>query len=105
MLNMSQINDIREKVKAGYSISEIARELGVDKKTVRKYRNQHDYSPKQPIVKECQQDRFDFATFEGHEWSLHGVTLPEFIDFLMGERLLPKSSRMPGFRPSKPATR
>lgn len=52
MLNMSQINDIRERVKMGYKVAEIARELGVDEKTIRKYKAQQDYSPRLPISSE-----------------------------------------------------
>lgn len=46
MLNMSQINSIREMRKAGYSVAKIAREAKVDEKTVRKYLKMEDFSPK-----------------------------------------------------------
>ena len=37
MLNMSQINHIRDLKKKGYKISEIHEETGVDPKTIKKY--------------------------------------------------------------------
>ena len=52
MVNMSHINDIREMAKSGYSVAHIERKVGVDEKTVRKYRDQHDFSPKPPKMKE-----------------------------------------------------
>ena len=48
VLNMSQINTIRDKRKDGYSKAEIARELAIDEKTVRKYLKEEDFSPKIP---------------------------------------------------------
>jgi transposase len=45
---MPQVNDIRERAREGHSIAEIARELQVDEKTVRKYLKQEDFSPKPP---------------------------------------------------------
>lgn len=52
VLNMSQINCIRDKRKAGYSVVRIAAELEIDEKTVRKYLKQRDFSPKPPASKE-----------------------------------------------------
>jgi len=52
MLNMSQVNDIKEMDLKGYTVSEIARELKVDEKTVRKYLRQENFSPKPPVKKE-----------------------------------------------------
>jgi transposase len=49
MLNMSQINHIRDLSKCGYRISEIHVETGTDSKTIRKYINQEDFSPNPPI--------------------------------------------------------
>lgn len=51
MLTMSQINDIRDLSKKGYSISKISSLTGVDRKTVRKYLEQDDFSPKPPVAK------------------------------------------------------
>lgn len=48
MLNMSQINLIRDLSKCGYRISEIHEETGTDPKTIRKYINQEDFSPLPP---------------------------------------------------------
>ncbi len=51
MLNMSQVNDIKEMVKQGCRVSEIAEKLGVDEKTVRKYRDLEDFSPQAPSAR------------------------------------------------------
>lgn len=52
MLNMSQVNNIRDLGKRGYRISEISRIIGADRKTIRKYLEQDDFSPQPPVVKE-----------------------------------------------------
>ena len=52
MLNMSQVNNIRDLRRKGYRISEISRTIGIDRKTVRKYLEMDDFSPHPPIVKE-----------------------------------------------------
>jgi len=51
MLTMSQINDIRDLSRMGYKISKISSLTGVDRKTVRKYLEQDDFSPKPPVAK------------------------------------------------------
>ena len=51
MLNMPQINSIRELASDEYSIAEIARKLHHDEKTVRKYIRQQDFSPRPPQAK------------------------------------------------------
>ena len=51
MLTMSQINCIRDLSKQGYDISKIHTCTGVDRKTIRKYLEQDDFSPKPPVVK------------------------------------------------------
>lgn len=51
MLTMSQINDIRDLSQKGYSISKISSLTGLDRKTVRKYLNQDDFSPQPPVAK------------------------------------------------------
>ena len=48
---MPQINTIKDLANDEYSIAEIARKLDYDEKTVRKYLNQQDFSPKQPETK------------------------------------------------------
>ena len=51
MLTMSQINDIRDLSQKGYSISKISSLTSLDRKTVRKYLNQDDFSPQPPVAK------------------------------------------------------
>ena len=51
MLTMSQINDIRDLSRGGYSISKISNITGVDRKTIRKYLQLDDFSPDPPIGK------------------------------------------------------
>jgi len=51
MLNMSQILTIREKHSSGESISGIAKALSIDRKTVARYIDQDDFSPKPPVKK------------------------------------------------------
>ena len=45
MLKMSQVNYIRDLSNSGYRIAEISKKLKLDRKTVRKYLNQEDFSP------------------------------------------------------------
>lgn len=52
MLNMPQINDIREAYQSGATVASIARQHEVDEKTVRKYLRQGDFSPQPPRVEE-----------------------------------------------------
>lgn len=49
MLNMSDINDIRDLARQGYRISEISRETGRDPKTVAKYLEKDDFSETPPM--------------------------------------------------------
>ena len=51
MLTMSQINDIRNLNWKGYRISKISSLSDMDRKTVRKYLKQNDFSPELPKVK------------------------------------------------------
>lgn len=51
MLTMSRINDIRDLSKKGYSISKISSLTGTDRKTIRKYLEQDDFSPAPPVIK------------------------------------------------------
>lgn len=52
MLNMSQINSIKELANLGYRPGEIARKLDLDIKTVKKYLAKEDFSPTPPIAAE-----------------------------------------------------
>ena len=47
MLTMSQINNIKDLSQMGCGISEIKRRTGKDRKTIRKYLEQEDFSPQQ----------------------------------------------------------
>ncbi|MBP5222498.1 MAG: hypothetical protein J6Z35_04970 [Lachnospiraceae bacterium] len=49
MLNMTQINHIRDLDKRGYSISEIHELTKTDRKTIAKYLEKDDFSPVPPI--------------------------------------------------------
>ena len=48
---MSQINAIRDLNKKGYGISKIHALTGLDRKTIRKYLEQDDFSPTPPTKK------------------------------------------------------
>ena len=50
MLNMSQINDIRDLKQSGYRISEIHEKTGFDPKTIVKYLEKDDFSEEPPII-------------------------------------------------------
>lgn len=67
MLNMSQINNIREAYALGRKISQIAREFAVDEKTVRKYLKKEDFSPSPPIPEE-RESRLDPYKARIREW-------------------------------------
>ena len=49
MLKMSQVNYIRDLSNSGYRIAEISKKLKIDRKTVRKYLSQEDFSPSPPV--------------------------------------------------------
>ena len=49
MLNMTQINYIRDLAQSGYKISEIHEITNADRKTINKYLEKDDFSPKPPI--------------------------------------------------------
>lgn len=49
MLKMPQVNCIRDLSNSGYRVSEIAKKLGIDRKTVRKYLKQENFSPMPPV--------------------------------------------------------
>ena len=51
LLNMSQIDDIRDRARRGCRLAEIARATGHDVKTVRKYLEMDDFSPRPPLKK------------------------------------------------------
>ncbi len=67
MLNMSQINEIKESYAAGNKIAQIARELTLDEKTVRKYLNKEDFSPQVPSHEE-RESRLDPYKAQICEW-------------------------------------
>ena len=50
MLDMSQVNSIRDLKQMGYRNSEISKKEKVDLKTVRKYLQQEDFSPEPPVA-------------------------------------------------------
>ncbi len=50
MINMSDINHIRDMAQSGYKISEISKALGKDPKTVRKYLEAEDFSETPPAT-------------------------------------------------------
>jgi len=49
VLNMPQINSIKDLARIGQSVAEIARTVKSDEKTVRKYLKWEDFSPKMPV--------------------------------------------------------
>ncbi len=49
MLNMSQVNYIRDLKQSGYRISEIEKITGSDHKTIKKYIDKEDFSPEVPL--------------------------------------------------------
>ncbi len=51
MVNMSQINHIKDLARAGHTVSAIARQLNLDPKTVRKYIEKKDFSPRMQKTK------------------------------------------------------
>lgn len=65
MLNMSQINRIRNLYGEGWSVAKISRELEIDEKTTRKYLALEDFSPKAP-EKPTRPSRLDQALHTGH---------------------------------------
>ena len=67
MLNMSQINDIREAYAIVGKVAAVAREFNVDEKTVRKYIKQEDFSPRKPIPEE-RESRLDPYKEQIREW-------------------------------------
>ena len=67
MLNMSQINDIREAYAIVGKVAPVAREFNVDEKTVRKYIRQEDFSPRPPIPEE-RESRLDPYKAQIREW-------------------------------------
>jgi transposase len=67
MLNMSQIDSIRIAYKNGNSITEIARDLEFDRKTVRKYLQEKDFTEAMP-VKIPRPSKLDPYKAIIHEW-------------------------------------
>lgn len=66
-MRMSQINEIREAFELGKKVSQIARELEIDEKTVRKYLKQENFSPTIPVAEE-RESRLDPYKPRIQEW-------------------------------------
>ena len=66
MLNMPQIEDIREMAR-NRSVTSISRTLSVDEKTVRKYVKQDDFSPRPPR-RDSRPSRLDAHTHLIDRW-------------------------------------
>ena len=67
MINMSQMNDIREAYAETGKVAPVARKFQVDEKTVRKYIRKEDFSPKLPITEE-RESRLDPYKAQIREW-------------------------------------
>lgn len=67
MLNMSQINNIREAYAETGKVAPVARKFHVDEKTVRKYIRKEDFSPQPPISEE-RESRLDPYKAQIQEW-------------------------------------
>ena len=67
MLKMPQINCIRDLSNSGYRVSEIAKKLGIDRKTVRKYLKQENFSPMPPVPSQ-QASKLDPYKAKIREW-------------------------------------
>ena len=64
---MPQIQSIREQYQKGSSVAELSRTFGVDPKTIRKYVNQEDFSPRPPekVTKASILDPLSHASIHG----------------------------------------
>lgn len=49
MVKTPEIHVVKERFKEPGTIAQIARDLGLDRKTVRKYGDMDDFSPKVPV--------------------------------------------------------
>ena len=67
MLNMSQIDIIRESAKKGCRLGEIARATSHDVKTVKKYLEMDDFSPQVPVNRRCA-SKLDSYKAQIDEW-------------------------------------
>jgi hypothetical protein len=77
MLTMSKINEIREAFEQGKKVSQIARELEVDEKTVRNYLKQKNFSPAMPMIAEERISRLDLYKLRWcSNWERHIVPEP-----------------------------
>lgn len=92
MFTMSQINHIRDLHKCGYSISEISKETGADRKTVSKYLKMDDFSPEPPVSesKESILDPFkpviaEWLAADGNHWEKQHHTANRIYDRLRKE--------------------
>ena len=92
MLKMSQVNYIRELSDSGYRIAEISKKLEVDRKTVRKYLSQEDFSPTPP-VKQSSPSKLDpykpkileWLAEDQHVWPKQQHTAKRILDRLRQE--------------------
>lgn len=71
MFKMSQVNYIRDLSNSGYRIAEISKKLKLDRKTVRKYLSQEDFSPTPPM-KHLASSKLDPYTPKILEWLAEG---------------------------------
>ncbi|MCQ1533954.1 hypothetical protein [Mitsuokella jalaludinii] len=92
MLKMSQVNYIRDLSNSGYRIAEISKKLEVDRKTVRKYLSQEDFSPTPP-VKQPAPSKLDpykpkileWLAEDQHVWQKQQHTAKRILDRLRQE--------------------
>jgi len=89
MLNMSQVNHIKDLACLGKRISEIAKETQMDRKTVRKYLAQEDFSPKltEQVKKESILDPYkesidEWLTQDQENWPKQRHTAKRVFDRL-----------------------
>ena len=92
MLKMSQVNYIRDLSNSGYRIAEISKKLKLDRKTVRKYLGQKDFSPT-PLVKHPAPSKLDsykpkileWLAEDQHVWQKQQHTAKRILDRLREE--------------------
>ena len=92
MLNMTQINHIRDLAKRGYSISEIHELTKTDRKTIAKYLARDDFSPTPPLAQRrpSKLDEFhdkimEYLAEDRSHWSKQRHTAKRIFDRLKDE--------------------
>lgn len=92
MLNMSQVNNIRDLGRKGYRISDISRITGADRKTISKYLQQEDFSPQPPHIEERPSKLDPFKSIiakwldeDKEHWSKQHHTAQRVFDRLVDE--------------------